>query len=705
MKHASPQFFRKWNGLFQEQQYMNSTLRRWLLPVHRWSGMTVGLVIVLMAVTGASIAFRPQLEPLLNRDLLTVPACISRAPLDTLTASAVAARPAATLDYIRLIAGGDGDARIPAAMVRFTDQRFVYLDPCSGAVLGQRDRWGGLLGTLEQIHRFRFMPNGDLVAGTSALLFAVVLTGGGLFLWLPASWRGVRRALRFNRRLEGPARTVSLHKTVGLYASVIVLASALTGLPQAFDWSKRALYSLTGSAPPAKAAASVPAGGAPRMPLEQLWQRAQVLVPHPQEALIHYPARPNAAVEMYLIAPNAPHINARTLLDLDAYSGAVLRFAPYATSSLGHRLYFWTLSLHTGHVGGPAGQLLLMFGALCIPVLAYSGIGGYLRRRRRRRASGRLTLKVSQKTVEADGICAFDLVDPQGRALPPFSAGAHLDVFLRDGRTRQYSLCNDPLETGRYQICVQRDAHSRGGSRTMHDDVKAGQLLEVSLPKARFALASGCRRSLLIAGGIGITPLISMADHLARCGADFELHYCTRTARRTAFRDRIARAPYAARAHFHFSDGPAEQLVDFTKLLAAPCPGNHLYVCGPPGFLNVVRATARQSGWPDSHVHTEYFSAESTRKADDAPFDLRLARSGKVLHVASDKTALEVLSAAGIEVQRSCEKGVCGTCVTRVMQGVPDHRDLYLTDAERGKNDQFTPCCSRALGAELVLDL
>jgi len=680
-------------------------MRQWLLPLHRWSGMTVGLVIVLMAVTGASIAFRPQLDPLLNRELLTAPACISRASLDALTASAVAARPTAQLDYIRLIAGGDGDARIPAAMVRFTDQGFVYLDPCSGAVLGQRHRWGGLLGTLEQIHRFRFMPNGELITGTSALLFAIVLIGGGLYLWLPPSLRGLRRAMRFNPRLQGAARTASLHKTVGLYASVIVLASALTGLPQAFDWSKRALYSMTGSAQPAKAPSSGPAAGAPRLPLEQLWQRAQALVPHPQEALIHYPSRPQAAVEMYLIAADAPHVNARTMLDLDAYSGKVLRFTPYAASSLGHRLYFWTLSLHTGHVGGTAGQLVLMLGALCIPVLAYSGIGGYLRRRRRRRPSGRLTLKVRHKSVEAEGICVFDLEDPRGGPLPPFGAGAHLDVFLRDGRMRQYSLCNDPSETRRYQICVQREAHSRGGSRAMHDDVRAGQLIDVSLPKARFALAPASRRSLLIAGGIGITPLISMAEDLARRGADFELHYCTRTAARTAFRDRIARSPYAARTHFHFSDGPAEQLADFAKLLDAPSPGAHLYVCGPPGFLNVVCATARQNGWPDSHVHTEYFSAESTRTADDAPFDIRLAASGKVLHVASDKTALEVLLAAGVEVPRSCEKGVCGTCVTRVLAGVPEHRDLYLTDAERARNDQFAPCCSRACGAELVLDL
>jgi ferredoxin-NADP reductase len=684
---------------------MNSTLRTWLLPVHRWTGMTVGLVIVLMAVTGASIAFRPQLEPLLNRDLLTVPACIGRVPLDTLTANAVATRPDAKLDYIRLVAGDDAAPRIPAAMVRFTDQQFVYLNPCTGAVLGQRHRWGGVLGTLEQVHRFRFMENGSLVTGTSALLFGVVLVLGGLYLWLPASVRGIRRALRFNSRLHGPARTISLHKTAGLYAGIVVLASVLTGLPQAFDWYKHALYSLAGSAQPAKAPVSEAPRGAVRLPMEQLWQRAQQLVPHPQEVLMHYPAKARAAVEMYLIAHDAPHANARTMLYLDAYTGEVLRFIPYAASSAGHKLYFWTLSLHTGRIGGPAGQVLLMLGALTVPLLAWTGIGSYLRRRRRVVPHGRMRLRVGSRQREAQDICLFELLPPDGQPLPPFSAGSHIDVFLRDGISRQYSLCNDPAETHRYQICVQRDPKSRGGSRTMHDDVKRGQLIDVSWPKARFPLAPAARRSLLVAGGIGITPLISMAEQLARDGADFALHYCTRTQERTAFLERIRRAPYASRVSFHFSDGPAEQLADFARMLATPGPDDHLYVCGPAGFLDAVCDTARQAGWPDSHVHKEYFSAESSATADDSPFDIRLASSGKLLHVAKDQSALQVLSAAGIDVARSCEKGVCGTCIIRVLGGTPDHRDHYLSEEERSRNDQFTPCCSRACGELLVLDL
>ena len=682
---------------------MNSSLRTWLLPLHRWTGMTAGLVVALMALTGAGIVFRPQLEPLVNRDLLTVPACIGRASVDTLTANAGARRPGQVADTIRLTAGDDATASVPAAAVHFTDDRIVYLNPCTGAVIGERGRWGGVLGTLEQIHRFRYMANGPLFGGSFALLFGMVLVFGGLYLWLPASVRSLRHALRFNARLQGPARTASLHKTAGLYAAAIVIVSVASGVPQAGGWYEQALYLLAGSPQPAKAPV-VPVAGAPRLPMEQMRERAEKLVPRPQELLMRLPLRPGAAVQMYLIARDAPHPNARTILDLDPHDGKVLRFTPYASSSAGHKLYFWLLSLHTGRIGGPVWQLVLMLGALTVPVLAWTGVSAWLRRRRRRR-QGRLALKVAAKTVEAQGICSFDLVAADGGALPPFSAGSHIDVFLRDGSLRQYSLCNAPHETHRYQICVQREPDSRGGSRALHDEVKAGHRIEVGLPKPRFPLEPGARRSLLIAGGIGITPLISMAEHLSRTGAPFELHYCARSRERTAFFERLRASPYAAAVCFHFSDGAPEQLADFSRLLADPAPGTHLYVCGPPGFLSLVCGIAREAGWPASHVHREYFAAEPASSQADQAFDIQLASSGRVLHVAPGRSALEVLCAAGVEVPRSCEKGVCGTCVTRVLAGVPEHRDLYLNDQERSRNDQFTPCCSRARGELLVLDL
>lgn len=684
---------------------MNSRIRTALLSLHRWAGLTVGLVIVLMAVTGAAIMYRTQLEPMLNPELLTVPACTERIPLDTLTANAVMERPAAKLDYIRLIAGDAGDARIPAAMVRFTDQTFVYFNPCNGEWLGQRHRYGGLLGTIEQRHRFRFMKNGNLITGTSTIIFGLILIVGGVYLWLPATLRGVKSALKFNGRLTGPAHTINLHKTVGFYVSLVLLTSVLTGLPQAFDWYKSGLYAMTGSSMPAKAPRSEPVAGARRLPMESMWQRAQVLVPHAQEVLLHYPDKLRDPVEMYLIARDAPHPNARTMLYLDAYSGKILKFTPYADSSLGSKLYFWTLSLHTGHVGGPVVQLLLLAAALSVPFLAYTGMATWLRKKQRASGARRLQVKVTKKTREAEGICAFELSDPKGKALPPFSAGAHIDVHLHDGMVRQYSLCNDPRETHRYLICVQREPASRGGSRAMHEDIKEGQIIEIGAPKNRFAIDPSARRSVLIAGGIGVTPILCMAEHLSGMNASFEMHYYTRTKQRTAFLNRIKKAVYANRVTFYFSDRLARPQRDFAHLIGNFETGVHLYVCGPAGLVNTVVETARQRGWPGSNVHKEYFSAEMAKSASDTGFDIKLASTGKVLHVAKDKSVLDVLSGHGIDIPRSCEQGVCGTCMTRVLYGKPDHRDVYLSDVEHVRNDKFMPCCSRAHSDMLVLDL
>lgn len=380
---------------------MNLTLRKYLLPIHRWTGLTVGLVILLMAITGAAIVFRSELEPVVNRSLLTVPACTERVPLDVITQNAAAARPTATLDYIRMVAAEEASAAtIPATMVRFTDQVFVYLNPCSGAVLGQRARYGGFLGTIEQIHRFRFMENGNLITSTSVILFAIVLVIGGVAIWLPATMRGLKSSLKFNSKLAGPARTLNLHKTVGFYASLIILASALTGLPQAAEWYRNGLYKITGSPlPPALPKSEAPAPGVQRLTMEAAWQKAREMVPSPKDILIHYPRKKRDPYDMYIIAPDAPHPNARTYLNLDAYTGKVLSYTPYAENTLGHKLYFWTLSLHSGEVGGLAGQLILLCGALSVPVLAYTGFSSYLRRRKRAEASSALASSFTRRPV------------------------------------------------------------------------------------------------------------------------------------------------------------------------------------------------------------------------------------------------------------------------------------------------------------------
>lgn len=316
-----------------------------------------------------------------------------------------------------------------------------------------------------------------------------------------------------------------------------------------------------------------------------------------------------------------------------------------------------------------------------------------------------LRARVARKLPLATDIALFELAGADGQPLPPFSAGAHIDVHLPGGVSRQYSLCNDPRETHRYQIAVLRDEAGRGGSRAMHETVHAGDVLSIGTPRNLFPLAPDARESILLAGGIGITPLLSMAERLAALNQAFTLHYCTRTAERTAFRERIQASGYAERVQFHLGDGPQQQKLDIAAVLRTPREGVHVYTCGPQRFMDAVLSAARDSGWPEDQVHHEFFGAAPVDREGDESFELRLARSGRVLRVGAKQTVTAALAAIGVVLPTSCEQGVCGTCLTRVLEGEPDHRDLYLSPREQAANDQFLPCCSRAKSDYLVLDL
>lgn len=315
-----------------------------------------------------------------------------------------------------------------------------------------------------------------------------------------------------------------------------------------------------------------------------------------------------------------------------------------------------------------------------------------------------IEVKVANRTCEADGICSYELVRTDGQALPPFEAGAHIDVHLAGNLVRQYSLCNAPGETYRYLIGVLRDTDSRGGSQAMHVHVDLGSVLQISEPKNHFPLVEA-KRTLLLAGGIGVTPILAMAETLAARGAAFEMHYCARSPEKAAFKERLAGCGFAAQVQFHYDSGEAGQKLDLPALLAAPEPDTHVYVCGPQGFIDYVLGTARALGWPPAQLHVEYFSAAAVDTSGDQAFDVKLASSGKVVTVPAGKTVIKVLEEQGVVIPYSCEEGVCGTCLTRVLEGVPDHRDMYLTEEEQAANDQFTPCCSRAKTPLLVLDL
>ena len=319
-----------------------------------------------------------------------------------------------------------------------------------------------------------------------------------------------------------------------------------------------------------------------------------------------------------------------------------------------------------------------------------------------------MDLRLAARREEARGIVSFELVHPQGCMLPPFEAGAHILVQAAPGIARAYSLCNDPSERHRYLIGVLRTPDSRGGSAGLHDALHAGMVVRTSGPRNAFALAPAAGRSILLGGGIGITPLLAMAAHLAATQADFVLHYCTRDAARTAFAGHIAQAPYARQVRWHRDDGPHAQRFDATQALGRPTPGTHVYVCGPAGFMAHAMSTAAGLGWPASQLHSEYFTPPEPpagAPAADAVFDLVLASSGRRIAVGAGQSAAQALQEAGVPLVMSCEQGICGTCVTTVLQGTPDHRDHYLTDEDRQRNDCFMPCRSRAFSAELVIDL
>ncbi|WP_321812254.1 MULTISPECIES: PDR/VanB family oxidoreductase [unclassified Burkholderia] len=316
-----------------------------------------------------------------------------------------------------------------------------------------------------------------------------------------------------------------------------------------------------------------------------------------------------------------------------------------------------------------------------------------------------LRVKVASRRREAINIDSFELTSLDGSALPPFSAGSHIDVRVSDGLVRQYSLCNAPSERHRYLIAVLKEENSRGGSRAMHEAIHIGDEITISRPRNHFELSASGLPTLLFAGGIGVTPILAMAERLYAAGADFQMYYCARSQERMAFYDRISESGFASRVLFHFDDGARTQKLDIAAVLDRIGAQQELYVCGPGGFMDAVLGQARARAWPEDRLHYEFFSAKPCNTDGDRAFEVHLARSGRLVVVGRDQTVAQALADAGVRIPLSCEQGVCGTCVTRVLEGIPAHKDVYLTPEEQAVNDRFTPCCSRANTARLVLDL
>ncbi len=313
-----------------------------------------------------------------------------------------------------------------------------------------------------------------------------------------------------------------------------------------------------------------------------------------------------------------------------------------------------------------------------------------------------LELRLRAVRWEADGILSMELAAPDNRVLPGWEVGAHVDLHLPNGIVRSYSLVNQPGDNRRYLVAVALDRQSRGGSRFVHQSLRPGQMIKVGLPRNHFPLVESGGEVVLIAGGIGVTPLYAMATALELAGRPYRFIYATRSRAHAAFTDTIAN--FGDKAAFHFDDEHGGKPLDIAGVIAAAGPGAHFYCCGPAGMLTAFeQATAHLA---PEHVHIERFTAKPVdENATSSGFKIVLARSGKELTVPADKSILDVLIDHDIQVPYSCQDGICGSCETKVLAGQPDHRDSVLTAAEQAANKTMMVCISRCKGDSLTLDL
>lgn len=312
--------------------------------------------------------------------------------------------------------------------------------------------------------------------------------------------------------------------------------------------------------------------------------------------------------------------------------------------------------------------------------------------------------KIVDETAE---IRSFRLVHPDGRALAPYAPGAHVDIVGPTGITRQYSLCGAPGDTSAYLVAVKKEPASRGGSAALHEAVAPGSVLEVGAPRSLFGIDPAAPEHLLFGAGIGITPLLSMAFELDARDRQFSLHYFVRAREHAAFAGLLEAARFAPRVHFHYGVEPAALDLVLAACMDAAASGSaaHVYTCGPAPFMRQVVACAARTR-TDQAIHLEHFKAEPPApNGADGGFELKLARSGRILAVPAGVAIVDVLAEAGIVIDTSCREGICGTCVVPVLAGEPEHRDHCLTKKEKAANKQICACVSRACSAQLVLDL
>jgi len=307
-------------------------------------------------------------------------------------------------------------------------------------------------------------------------------------------------------------------------------------------------------------------------------------------------------------------------------------------------------------------------------------------------------------TAEARGIHSFDLRPVDGGLLPAFTAGSHIDLHLPNGLVRSYSLVNAPSQRHRYVVAVSRDVKSSGGSRYLFETPLVGKTIRIGLPRNNFALIEGASEAVLVAGGIGITPLYCMIQRMEEIGANWRLHYGARDRDSAAFRVELEKLESAqpGRVHFNF-DLEEGHMLDIAAAVADAPAGAHLYCCGPIPMLEAFKAAC--AARPSEDVHLEYFAAPKVAAPTGCAFTVTVASSGQTYEIPQGRTILEVLIEQGIYATSSCRAGVCGACEVAVLEGEPDHKDYVLSDAERASNKKMMICVSGSKSANLLLEL
>jgi ferredoxin-NADP reductase/uncharacterized iron-regulated membrane protein len=694
---------------------MTVSLRPKLVSLHRWIGLTVGALLLLQGLTGAAMVFRDELNHALHYSALTVVPAGPTLPVQKLLDEVHALHPALNVLRIEYPKRADEAFWFRMEAPGGGAIRYVSVDPYRGTITRDAPLLDWPAHWLFELHQELLLGSaGENIVGTEAVALLALAILGPL-LWWPGR-RRMRSGFSVTFGAGGYRGMRDLHRVTGVIIALVLITTACTGILVVWRTAAQnvAAKMMTMAIRPSPKVAQ--RAGVPLLAVDEFVARAHAKYGESLVKSVRFPGGHGRVVAVYLQAAGTVRPRATDQIWYDGYTGAQLGSYEAAALPAGTTFLDWTLPVHTGQALGFPGRLLFFAGGLGLAGLGLTGFVQWILRRRLERHSelaARLPPKnalsgfdvtVARAWEETQRIRAIELRAANGGELPVFTAGAHIDVHLPNGLVRQYSIWSDPADRTRYCIAVLREAGSRGGSIAVHA-LRAGATLRIGAPRNTFPLHDSPSTSLLIAGGIGVTPILAMAAQLARLSRPFDVHYCARRRADAAFVTRLEDAVATAGSMtLHLADEPEPGRFDARLALSAAPEGAHVYVCGPHRLIEAVQKSARAFGWSPGRVHSELFQA-ALPPVDSRPFELQLQRSGRTLHVPADRTALEVLEQNGIAVPSSCRQGLCGTCATPILSGTPEHHDRVLTAAERARGNLFTPCCSRAQSATLLLDL